>query len=55
VAPSVSTVAEACKKVLSSVWDNAGKPSHYRPNTMTTTIKAADLIESVAAALQYIS
>lgn len=50
-----ASAAEACKKVLSSVWDNGGKPLHYRPNTMPTTIKAADLIESIAAALQYIS
>ena len=32
-----------------------GRPHRYRLNTMPTTIKAADLIESIAAALQYIS
>jgi fumarate hydratase class I len=32
-----------------------GKPRRYRLNTMPTTIKATDLIESIAAALQYIS
>ncbi|MDO9217607.1 MAG: fumarate hydratase, partial [Lacisediminimonas sp.] len=30
-------------------------PSHLQSMTMTTNIKQADLIESVAAALQYIS
>jgi len=55
VAPSVAGAAEAWPKLLSSVWDNEGKPLHYRLKTMPTIIKAADLIESVAAALQYIS
>ncbi|MDB5943679.1 MAG: fumarase, partial [Ramlibacter sp.] len=39
---------------LNSVWDNPVSPS-LPPKTMTTTIKADDLIESIAAALQYIS
>ena len=43
------------RKDLNSVWDNEGKPLHYRLQTMTTTIKYSDLVESVAAALQYIS
>jgi hypothetical protein len=47
--------APACKKVLSSGWDNPVKPPLTARKTMTTTIKAADLIESIAAALQYIS
>ncbi|MDM0042177.1 hypothetical protein QTI05_24275 [Variovorax sp. J22R193] len=34
--------------------DNFGSPPH-KNLTMTTTIQQADLIESVAAALQYIS
>ena len=41
-------------EVPSSVWDNRVNPCPT-PDTMTTTIKAADLIESIAAALQYIS
>lgn len=49
------SAAEALQKVLSSVWDNGGKPLHYRIKAMPTIIKAADLIESIAAALQYIS
>jgi fumarate hydratase class I len=40
---------------LDSVWDNPGNAVPYRPNTMPTILKAADLIESIAGALQYIS
>jgi len=55
VAPSAASAAEAWWKDLSSVLDNGGKPFHYRSDTMTTTIKYQDLVESIAAALQYIS
>ena len=50
-----SQVSLAHRKRLSSVWDNPASPCITVPKTMTTTIKAADLIESIAAALQYIS
>lgn len=43
-----------CRR-LSSVWDNPATHLLYRPKTMPTIIQAANLIESVAAALQYIS
>jgi hypothetical protein len=37
------------------VWDNPGVSRSHRLHSMTTRIQQADLIESVAAALQYIS
>ena len=48
------TCHEPRRKDLNSVWDNEARPS-FPSKTMTTTIKADDLIESIAAALQYIS
>ena len=41
--------------LLGSGWDNSGDPRQPRQSTMTTSIKQADLVESIAAALQYIS
>jgi len=52
-APPVAHQDLRCR--LNSVWDNPDCPPHHRPKTMTTTIKAADLIETIAGALQYIS
>lgn len=44
------------RKGLSCVWDNYGLPRITpKSHVMTTTIRQADLIESVSAALQYIS
>ncbi|WP_167784758.1 hypothetical protein [Ramlibacter rhizophilus] len=40
---------------LDSLWDNPALPHHTAGTRMPTTIKAADLIESISAALQYIS
>ena len=46
-------------KPLKSLWNNPCRLSHKphvpHPTTMPTQITQADLIESVAAALQYIS
>ncbi|GAC1531057.1 MAG: fumarate hydratase [Ramlibacter sp.] len=49
---SLVTITPQCR--LDSLWDNLPSPS-FAFKTMTTTIKADDLIESIAAALQYIS
>jgi len=42
-------------KVLSSVWDNDRQTLYDALEPMTTTIQYADLVESIAASLQYIS
>ncbi|MEJ7929868.1 hypothetical protein WG922_07780 [Ramlibacter sp. AN1015] len=55
VPPSVPSAVEAWHGQPDRLWDNGAEPLHHRRNTMPTTIKQADLIESIAAALQYIS
>lgn len=50
-----SGVFERAQGVLSSVWDNCASARATREDRMSTTIKAAGLIESVAAAPESIS
>lgn len=40
---------------LVTLWDNPPRPFPTRSDAMPTTIKYQDLVESIAASLQYIS